>query len=100
MLNQTTLFAFQYNELERSPERRLLGRAIAELNRDERRTDMDAILSRIELVHGRMITADPIEKAIAELGDQEILWNWHSEYRFRIPLMGFYVLSRMESSAW
>jgi hypothetical protein len=85
VLNQTTLFAFQYRELERSPETKLVAYAIAELTHEERRAELETIISRIEVQEERACPPDPIKQAADSLVESEILTQWRGEYRFRIP---------------
>jgi hypothetical protein len=96
VLNQTTLFAFQYRELERSRETALVARAIAELTQEERRADLESIVSRIELHEERSYSLEPLKQVAESLLESEILTHWRGEYRFRIPLMGVYIASRAQ----
>jgi len=77
----------------------VVGRAIAELTQEDRRADLDAIVSRVELVEDRHFSSNSLEQALMALTNSEILTRSSRGYRFRVPLMALYVNTRNQELA-
>jgi hypothetical protein len=97
-----TVFYSQYGEIQGTPERGLAGRAIAELNSEDRNSPitLNAIIARIELFDGRTLPPDAVRLAIDELTGLGVINQSVEGPAFRAPLMGMYIRSRHKRYAW
>jgi hypothetical protein len=95
MLAQPTYFEFQLGALRKDKGLRSSALAVAVLNRDERRCDLDAVSAYVQLETAGVVASDP-HVAVKRLVDEGVLLNWRGEYRFRVPLVGQYLVATAE----
>jgi hypothetical protein len=99
VISQPAYFEFQARLLRRSTARMLVGRAVAELTQEERRTDIETLVARLEL-RGARLQREQLAEELDLLLAEGLLLQWRGrEYRFRFPLVGRYVATHLADSA-
>jgi len=96
VLKHAEYFQFQVQPLRMVPHVLAVARAVAALTQEERRADVGAVRAYLQLHGEGGVNGTEVEADLAALQHDGLLTEWRHEFRFRLPVVGQYIVRMNE----